>query len=86
MKDPSGAIELVVTDLDGTLWEREGEVPERTRRALAAVVDGDVPLLVATGRRVVSTMEPLSVLGAPRRIPGTGRAVATTSVSATSST
>lgn len=63
MADPRAPIELVVTDLDGTLWERPESVPQRTRDALHDLLDGDVPLLVATGRRVVSTLEPLAALG-----------------------
>lgn len=55
-------VQLVVTDLDGTLWERPDDVPERTRRALRTVSQGSTPLLVATGRRVASTSEPLREL------------------------
>ncbi len=57
------AIGLIVTDLDGTLWERPEAVPAATRRALHDVVEADIPLLVATGRRVVSTRDPLLALG-----------------------
>lgn len=56
------SIELVVTDLDGTLWHRPETVPERTRRALRSFEGGAVPLLVATGRRVASTRTPLREL------------------------
>lgn len=56
------SIELVVTDLDGTLWEVPQRVPETTRSALAEVARR-LPFLVATGRRVVSTREPLWALG-----------------------
>lgn len=44
-------IELVVTDLDGTLWGGDLLVHERTLAAIAALGRRDVPLLVATGRR-----------------------------------
>jgi hydroxymethylpyrimidine pyrophosphatase-like HAD family hydrolase len=58
-------IELVVTDLDGTLWAYGSEgVPHA--RTLAAWVELDrrgVPVLVATGRRVTTTREPLAALG-----------------------
>lgn len=57
------SIELVVTDLDGTLWEQPDDVPTRARDALHHVVDGPTPLLVATGRRVESTRVPLGRLG-----------------------
>lgn len=56
--------DLVVTDLDGTLWETPEHVPETTCAALADVLAGPVPLLVATGRRVASTRDPLDALGA----------------------
>ena len=56
-------IELIVTDLDGTLWELPASTPEVTRTALATVLAGEVPLLVATGRRVASTRAPLADLG-----------------------
>ena len=63
MTDARPSIELVVTDLDGTLWERPDSVPQRTKDALHDVLGGDVPLLVATGRRIVSTRDPLAELG-----------------------
>ena len=55
-------IELVVTDLDGTLWWREVTHP-RTLAAWRALEAAGVEVLVATGRRVTSTREPLSRLG-----------------------
>lgn len=48
-------VELVVTDLDGTLWDSEGVVHARTRQAIAALRDRNVALLVATARRGKST-------------------------------
>jgi len=56
-------IELVVTDLDGTLWEREHQVHERTRAALGAVAGAGLPLLVATARRVGSARRALAPIG-----------------------
>lgn len=56
-------IELVVTDLDGTLWEMEEVVHDRTRAAILHVLDQSTPLVVATGRRVVSTRAPLAAIG-----------------------
>ncbi len=64
MADSTSSIELIVTDLDGTLWEHPASVPERTRHALLEVIHEGIPLLVATGRRVVSTRDPLASLGA----------------------
>ncbi len=57
-------VELIVTDLDGTLWPTQDDVHPRAARALAEVLARDVPLLVATGRRVTSTRLPLTRLGA----------------------
>ena len=41
---------LVATDLDGTVVRSDGRVGQRTRRALAAVEDAGVPLVLVTGR------------------------------------
>jgi len=57
-----GDIELVVTDLDGTLWWAE-EVHPGTLAAWRALEARGVPVLVATGRRVASTRAPLARLG-----------------------
>lgn len=57
-------VELIVTDLDGTLWELPASTPTTTRDALAKVIAGEIPLLVATGRRIASTRRPLADLGA----------------------
>lgn len=56
-------IELVVTDLDGTLWELETAIHDRTRAAILHLLDQSTPLLVATGRRVGSTRAPLATIG-----------------------
>lgn len=44
-------IELVVTDLDGTLWDSDERIHRRTLSALHTLEERGVPLLVATGRR-----------------------------------
>lgn len=44
-------IRLVVTDLDGTFWNRDRSVPDAHRRAAAALTDRGVDLVVATSRR-----------------------------------
>jgi hydroxymethylpyrimidine pyrophosphatase-like HAD family hydrolase len=44
-------IELVVTDLDGTLWDRDGRVDTSTRAALSELDRRGIRVLVATGRR-----------------------------------
>ncbi|MDX2380095.1 MAG: HAD family hydrolase [Acidimicrobiia bacterium] len=59
----TGTIGLVVTDLDGTLWERPETIPERTLDAIAELERRSIPLLIATGRRVASTRDPLAAVG-----------------------
>jgi hydroxymethylpyrimidine pyrophosphatase-like HAD family hydrolase len=56
-------IELVVTDLDGTLWHTDDEVHAETRAAVDRLVTSGPPVLVATGRRVTSTRVPLARIG-----------------------
>src|SRR5690349_12735886 len=56
-------VSLIVTDLDGTLWEHESTVAARTLAALAQLTAADLPVLVATGRRVRSTQRPLAAFG-----------------------
>ena len=58
-----GAVELVVTDLDGTLWFGHEETHTSTISAWQELERRGVPILVATGRRVASTRAPLSRLG-----------------------
>jgi hydroxymethylpyrimidine pyrophosphatase-like HAD family hydrolase len=45
------AVELVVTDLDGTLSDAGERVHPRTVRAVRALGNAGIPMLVATGRR-----------------------------------
>ncbi|HZJ27087.1 MAG TPA: HAD family hydrolase [Acidimicrobiia bacterium] len=56
-------IELVVTDLDGTLWSGHEEIHPRTRQAWTELERRGLPVLVATGRRVASTRLPLAAVG-----------------------
>ena len=58
-----GDIELVVTDLDGTLWDGTTEVHPRTLAAIATLAQRRVPLLVATGRRRRSAATALARAG-----------------------
>jgi hydroxymethylpyrimidine pyrophosphatase-like HAD family hydrolase len=55
-------VELVVTDLDGTLWAygSEGVPHARTLDAWRELERHGVPVLVATGRRVTTAREPLA--------------------------
>ena len=42
---------LVVTDLDGTLFDSESVVPEANAKALRAIFDRGIPIAIASGRR-----------------------------------
>ena len=55
--------DLVVTDLDGTLWFGDEQIHPATVAAWRELERRDVPVLVATGRRVTSTRVPLARLG-----------------------
>ena len=57
------SVELVVTDLDGTLWFGHEEIHEATVAAWGELEGRGIPILVATGRRVASTRGPLARLG-----------------------
>ena len=53
-------IELVVTDLDGTVWDHGERMHDETLAALHELRARDVPLLVATGRRLASAASTLA--------------------------
>jgi hydroxymethylpyrimidine pyrophosphatase-like HAD family hydrolase len=57
------AVDLVVTDLDGTLWHTDDHVPAAVLAAWAELERRGVPILVATGRRLASAREPLARVG-----------------------
>lgn len=57
------AIDLVVTDLDGTLWGADEVIHDRTLAALQALAARRVPVLVATGRRLRSAVDTLGRSG-----------------------
>ena len=57
------AVELVVTDLDGTFWHTDDHLPDAVLAAVAELERRGVPLLVATGRRLASTRDPLAAVG-----------------------
>ena len=58
-----GAIDLVVSDLDGTLWHLDHDLHHRTREAVAELERRGIPLLIATGRRLRTTAGPLARFG-----------------------
>lgn len=49
-RERAPAIDLVVTDLDGTIWDGTGHAHPRTLRALRTLQAASIPVLVATGR------------------------------------
>jgi hydroxymethylpyrimidine pyrophosphatase-like HAD family hydrolase len=57
------AVELVVTDLDGTLWHTDDQIDPAVVDAMAEVERRGLRLLVATGRRLASTRAPLARVG-----------------------
>lgn len=60
---PPPVVSLVVTDLDGTFWHHAHDVPPAAVDAARGLAELGVPLLVATGRRLASTREPLARVG-----------------------
>jgi hydroxymethylpyrimidine pyrophosphatase-like HAD family hydrolase len=56
-------IDLIVTDLDGTLWHLDDQVHPRVVAAMEELSRRDMPLLVATGRRTASARAPLARIG-----------------------
>ncbi|MDY7101749.1 MAG: HAD family hydrolase [Actinomycetota bacterium] len=57
------SVSLVVTDLDGTFWHSDDQIPPEVVAAAGEVTGRGVPLLVATGRRLASTRRPLARVG-----------------------
>ena len=57
------SVDLVVTDLDGTLWHTDDVIAPAVVAAVRTLDERGVPLLVATGRRVASTRAPLARVG-----------------------
>lgn len=57
------AVDLVVTDLDGTFWHTDDHIPAPVLAAVAELERRGIPLLVATGRRLTSTRDPLARVG-----------------------
>jgi hypothetical protein len=57
------AFDLIVTDLDGTLWGPSTSVHPKTRVTWTGIATRSIPVLIATGRRITSTKEPLLANG-----------------------
>ena len=56
--------QLIALDIDGTLLGPDGTIPPRVHKALAAARDRGVLLVLATGRRLRSTLPVVDQLGA----------------------
>lgn len=63
MTGPAGPVQLVVTDLDGTLWDRDGRIEPATLEALEALGGRGITVLAATARRRRSTAERFDAYG-----------------------
>jgi hydroxymethylpyrimidine pyrophosphatase-like HAD family hydrolase len=61
--DTDAAVDLVVTDLDGTLWHTDDHVDPDVVAAFLRLQAAGVPVLVATGRRIDSSRRPLAAVG-----------------------
>lgn len=56
-------VQLVVTDLDGTLWDRDGVIPPAAEAAVDQVLARGIPILAATARRQRSVLPLLAPYG-----------------------
>jgi hydroxymethylpyrimidine pyrophosphatase-like HAD family hydrolase len=59
----AGPVQLVVTDLDGTLWDRDGVIPPAAVVAVDEVLARGIPILAATARRQRSVLPKLAPYG-----------------------
>ena len=57
------AIKLFVTDLDGTLLDKEHHISEENKRAIREAVERGVVVTIATGRMYVSALPFAKELG-----------------------
>jgi hydroxymethylpyrimidine pyrophosphatase-like HAD family hydrolase len=56
---------LVALDIDGTVVDHDGALPEAIRKAVGMVLDADVPVVLATGRSWHGTRPVFDELGLP---------------------
>jgi hydroxymethylpyrimidine pyrophosphatase-like HAD family hydrolase len=56
---------LVALDIDGTVVDHDGALPEAIRKAVGTVLDADVPVVLATGRSWHGTRPIFDDLGLP---------------------
>ncbi len=57
--------QLVALDIDGTLLDHDGRMPDQVHRAVRAVVDAGTPVVLATGRGWIATRPIADQLGLP---------------------
>lgn len=57
--------QLVALDVDGTVLDHDGSLPDEVRSAVRAVVEADVPVVLATGRSWHGTRPVAEQLGLP---------------------
>src|SRR5918992_6290312 len=72
----NGAVQLVVTDLDGTLSDAAERIHPASVRAIRELEAGGVPVLVATGRRLrmaCTVLEAGGLTGPAGGVPGAPR-------------
>jgi hydroxymethylpyrimidine pyrophosphatase-like HAD family hydrolase len=63
--DPGWTPGLVALDVDGTVVDRNGGLPEAVGAAIKSVVAADVPVVLSTGRSWHSTRDLVEQLGLP---------------------
>ncbi|MEP7116461.1 MAG: HAD family hydrolase [Acidobacteriota bacterium] len=69
-------IRLIALDVDGTLLDRRGQVPEANHAALRAAADRGIHLVVATGRNYPFALQALAGLPSPLTVVAYNGAVA----------
>ena len=57
--------QLVALDIDGTIVDREGRLPDSVREAVHRVCQAGVPVVLATGRGVTGAIGVHEELGLP---------------------
>jgi hydroxymethylpyrimidine pyrophosphatase-like HAD family hydrolase len=72
---PSVPVRLVATDLDGTLLDREGALPEENARALRSVAARGVVIVLATVRKAETARRLAGPVGVPPGLVCEGGAV-----------
>jgi Cof subfamily protein (haloacid dehalogenase superfamily) len=58
------SIQLIVTDLDGTVLDEENRIPDRVREAFRLARQKGIPAVIATGRTMVEMTDAQDAIGA----------------------